>query len=233
MSRARKALRLVFDWVRTIIMALLVWGFLRTFVIEAFRISSGSMQNTLMTGDFLFVNKFLYGAEVPLLHTWLPAVREPMRGDILVFDSVEEADKKIVKRLVGLPGDTLAMRGGALFLNGEPQFEPYLMPPIPGMSADPIQRARMRRWQSPHLVGGPTPDYRPNLQDWGPIIVPADSLFVLGDNRDDSYDGRYWGFLPRRHLRGSPVIIHFSIRAERTGSLWSDVRWNRLFHVPQ
>ena len=95
--------RWLWDWAKSIAVALVVWFFLRTFLVEAFRIPSGSMENTLLIGDFLFVNKLLYGAEVPLLHKRLPAIREPHRGDILVFDSVEEQGLKVVKRLIGVP----------------------------------------------------------------------------------------------------------------------------------
>src|SRR6266498_3232008 len=109
----------LWEWTKSIVVALLVWFVLRTFLVEAFRIPSGSMENTLLIGDFLFVNKALYGAEVPLIHTRLPAVREPERNDILVFDSVEEEGLKVVKRLIGMPGDTLAMEAGQLFRNGQ------------------------------------------------------------------------------------------------------------------
>lgn len=100
----------LWDWIKSIAVAAVVWLILRTFLIQAFRIPSGSMENTLLIGDFLFVNKALYGAEVPLVHKRLPAFREPVRNDILVFDSVEEPID-VVKRLVGMPGDTLAMEG--------------------------------------------------------------------------------------------------------------------------
>src|SRR2546423_689281 len=109
----------LWEWTKSILVALVVWFLLRTFLVEAFRIPSGSMENTLLIGDFLFYNKALYGAEVPLVHTRLPAVREPKRNDILVFDSVEEEGLKVVKRLVGMPGDTLWMENGELWRNGE------------------------------------------------------------------------------------------------------------------
>src|SRR5262245_54717831 len=108
-DRSRSAVIWAWEWTKSIVVALLVWFLLRTFLVEAFRIPSGSMENTLLIGDFLFVNKALYGAEVPLIHTRLPAVREPHRNDILVFDSVEEEGLKVVKRLIGMPGDTLSM----------------------------------------------------------------------------------------------------------------------------
>src|SRR5580765_2469157 len=115
----RGFLHWLWDWAKSIAFALVVWLFLRTFLIEAFRIPSGSMENTLLVGDFLFVNKLLYGAEVPLTGKKLPAVREPRRNEILVFDSVEEPGLKVVKRLIGVPGDTLAMENGILIRNGQ------------------------------------------------------------------------------------------------------------------
>src|SRR5262249_54423477 len=115
----------LWEWTKSIVVALLVWFVLRTFLVEAFRIPSGSMENTLLIGDFLFVNKALYGAEVPLVHAHLPAFREPRRNDILVFDSVEEEGLKVVKRLIGMPGDTLWMENGELWRNGEKVSEPY------------------------------------------------------------------------------------------------------------
>ena len=198
------------EWTKSILVALLVWFFLRTFLVEAFRIPSGSMENTLLIGDFLFVNKALYGAEVPLIGTRLPAVREPHRNDILVFDSVEDKGLKVVKRLIGMPGDTLSMEDGELFRNGQRVNEPYAMRSDPTRSEDPIQRAKMREWQLPHLVNRDEGSYQPDLQEWGPIVVPPDSFFMMGDNRDSSYDGRYWGFLPRANVRGRPLVVYFS-----------------------
>jgi len=111
-AQSRSLVIWFWEWTKSILVALLVWFFLRTFLVEAFRIPSGSMENTLLIGDFLFVNKALYGAEVPLIGTRLPAVREPHRNDILVFDSVEDKGLKVVKRLIGMPGDTLSMENG-------------------------------------------------------------------------------------------------------------------------
>lgn len=222
------------EWVKSIGIALVVWLFLRTFLIEAFRIPSGSMQNTLLIGDFLFVNKFLYGAEVPLIHKRLPAVREPERGDIVVFDSVEE-DLKVVKRLIGIPGDTLQMRSGTLYRNAAKLTEPYTRNDEPDRTEDPLMRARMREWQVKHYAGPVPAGYDPDLHDWGPIVVPPESLFVMGDNRDGSYDGRYWGFLPRANVLGRPLLVYFSYDAESWKSFpfFTEVRWGRIFHVPE
>jgi signal peptidase I len=233
-SSRRRTGRWLLEWAKSIAIALVVWMFLRTFVIEAFRIPSGSMQQTLKIGDHLFVNKFLYGAEVPLIHKRLPAVREPRRDEIIVFDSVEDPDMKVVKRLMGVPGDTLQMRAGALFRNGNRLDEPYAVPIDPGLGEDPLMRARMREWQVEHFAGTPPRSYAPDLHDWGPIVVPAESLFVMGDNRDGSYDGRYWGFLPRINVRGKPVLVYYSYDSTSPANLaaFTEVRWRRIFSVP-
>ena len=222
------------DWLKSISLAFVVWMFLRVFVIEAFTIPSGSMKNTLLVGDFLFVNKFLYGAEVPLIHKRLPMVREPRHGDILVFDSVED-DMKIVKRCIGIPGDTIAMRGAVVYRNGVALREPYAVNGDPQNGMDVVARMKMREWQVKHFAGPVPARYAPDLHDWGPVVVPHDSLFVMGDNRDDSYDGRYWGFLPRKNVRGTPLMVYFSYDAEsfRKMAFFTEVRWGRLFSVPR
>lgn len=224
----------VWGWVKSIALALVVWFFLRTFLVEAFRIPSGSMENTLMIGDFLFVNKALYGAEIPLIHKRLPAVREPRRGDLIVFDSVEE-DIKVVKRLIGMPGDTLAMTAGRMMRNGRMLNEPYIVHADPLPSADQFQRQRMRDWQVRYLANGDSATYHPDLQDWGPIVVPPDSYFVMGDSRDNSHDSRMWGFLPRKNIRGRPLLIYFSYDQQswRPLPFFTDVRWGRIFSTPE
>jgi len=225
----------IWDWTKSIAVALVVWFFLRTFLVEAFRIPSGSMENTLLIGDFLFVNKLLYGAEVPLIHKRLPAVREPRRGDILVFDSVEEEGLKVVKRLIGIPGDTLSMENGQLFRNGKQIEEPWVIRTDPNANADPLQREQMRHWQVTHLVAGVKADsYHPDLNNWGPIVVPPDSFFMMGDNRDGSYDGRYWGFLPRVNVRGRPLLVYYSFDGSTYKPLpfFTNIRWKLIFTMP-
>jgi signal peptidase I len=232
---APSAARWLWEWTKSISVALVIWFLLRTFLVEAFRIPSGSMENTLLIGDFLFVNKAVYGAEVPLVGKTLPAFREPKRGDVLVFDSVEQPGLKVVKRLIGVPGDTLAMEHGQLFRDGQPVDEPYVVHANPTKSEDPVYRSKMRQWQASHLAGRDATGYDPDLEDWGPIVVPADSFFMMGDNRDNSYDGRYWGFLPRSNVRGTPLVIYFSYDAESWKPLpWlSAIRWGRFFTRPQ
>jgi signal peptidase I len=232
-ASSRSFMAWVWDWAKSIAVALVVWFVLRTFLVEAFRIPSGSMEQTLLIGDFLFVNKALYGAEVPLIHKRLPAFREPRQNEIIVFDSVEE-DIKVVKRLIGMPGDTLAMEAGQLIRNGVRVPEPYVIHSDPLPSADPVSRQRMRQWQMRYLVDKDPDTYRPDIQDWGPIQVPPDSYFVMGDSRDNSHDSRMWGFLPRANVRGTPMVVYFSYdqTSWRPLPFFTEVRWGRLFSKP-
>jgi signal peptidase I len=179
-----------------------VWLFLRTFLLEAFRIPSGSMENTLMIGDFLFVNKMLYGAEVPFIGKRLPAVREPQRDDVVVFDSVEEEGLKVVKRLVGMPGDTLAMEGGAVPQRAE-GGRAMGQAQQPEAGADAFYRAKMRSGRS--TTWSRLISYDPNLQDQ-PIVCRGTTR--EGYNWDDSYDGRYWGFC--RGEKSEAPAVHLS-----------------------
>jgi len=207
-------------WTRSILIAIVAWLFLRTFVVEAFRIPSGSMEGTLLAGDFLFIDKAFY---------------TPRRGDLVVFQSVEEPGRKLVKRIIGLPGDTVSMEAGGVIRNGAAIPEPYAVDADPGKSETPANRERMRRWQEAYFVGADPDGYLPDLHDWGPLVVPPDSLFVLGDNRDGSYDSRYWGFVPRANVRGHPVIIYFSREPDSWHALpsLSRIRWGRIFRQPE
>lgn len=231
-SAKKPASQSVKEWIKSIAIALVIWFFVRSLLVEAFRIPSGSMENTLQIGDFLFVNKALYGAEIPLLGTRLPAIREPNRLDIVIFDSPEEPGVNVVKRVVGMPGDTIAMAGGDLYLNGERFDESYaIKSPAAYDPADP----RMRDWQLRYLVRGRDRQaYVPTLKNWGPLVVPPDSFFVMGDNRDNSYDSRYWGFLGRDRVQGRPLFIYYSF--DRTGLMplpfLTNIRWNRIFLSP-
>jgi signal peptidase I len=220
------------EWVKSIAIALVIWFVLRTLLVEAFRIPSGSMERTLLVGDFLFVNKALYGAELPLIHTHLPAVRDPRRGDIVVFDSRTEEGVKVVKRVVGAPGDTVEMRAGLLIRNGVRQVEPWAQHVDPGTdTASP----EMRLWQVQYLL--PSVDraaYQPTRDTWGPLAVPAGQYFVMGDNRDNSYDSRYWGFVDRRVIRGKPLFIYYSYDHDswRVLPFVSAIRWSRIGSRP-
>lgn len=219
------------ELVKTVAIAFAVWLVISTFLVQGYRIPSPSMVGTLLPGDWLFVTKALYGAEVPLINKRLPGFREPRRGDVVVFHSVDgEGDLTVVKRVIGVSGDTLAMKDGSVIRNGQPVSEPYVTPPPALRSESPDVRDRMRRWQLIHYVGTAPADYHPDLYQWGPIVVPHDSLFVMGDNRDNSYDGRYWGFLPRNNIRGAPLIIYYSYDPDNWRPLpfFSAIRWGRI-----
>jgi signal peptidase I len=230
--RPKKTLKQsTWEWVKSLAVALVIWFVLRTLLIEAFRIPSSSMERTLLVGDFLFVNKALYGAEIPLIHTSLPAFRQPRRGDIVVFDSQTEPGVKVVKRLVGMPGDTLKMVHGVLYRDGVAQREPYVE------HTDSLEDATdsSMSWQLHNVL--PTVNkrtYQPTRDNWGPLVVPPDSFFVMGDNRDNSYDSRYWGFVPRPVIRGRPLVIYYSYDHDSWRALpfLTAIRWTRIGSQP-
>jgi signal peptidase I len=226
--REKSFKRWAWEWIKSIAVALVIWLVLRALLVEAFRIPSSSMENTLLVGDFLFVNKALYGAEVPIIRTRLPAVREPVLGDIVVFDSKTQANVKVVKRLVGMPGDTIEMRGNVLFRNGVRQLEHF------AHNDDSVSDAsdpEMRSWQLEYLL--PEVDraaYRPTRSNFGPVVVPQGQYFVMGDNRDNSYDSRYWGFVDRRSIRGRPLFVYYSYDRDSWRALpfLTAIRWGRI-----
>jgi signal peptidase I len=225
----RRGLEWVWEWAKSLLIALGLFVFVRAFFVEAFKIPTGSMERTLLVGDFLLVNKMVYGAEVPFTNRRLPAVNVPDRGDVMVFRWPEDRSKDFVKRVVGVPGDTLAMRDGALILNGRLQREAYVVHNEP--DADPAGEAF--RWQDTVIVRtaeAAHSSYHPSRNNWGPLIVPPRSYFVLGDNRDNSLDSRYWGFVPDSLVRGRPMVVYYSYSPDSAENLaWlTRVRWQRL-----
>ena len=225
-GRFRRFMASLWDWTRSIAVAFVLFLVVRTFVVEAFKIPTSSMENTLLVGDFLLVNKAVYGAEIPGTGVRLPAFAEPRRGDVVVFNPPHDPGKNYVKRLVGQPGDTLEMRGKVLYVNGAPVAEPYVQ--VLERDRDAVHPAM--RWQSNHLLASPGRDYHPTRDNWGPIIVPEYRYFVLGDNRDNSEDSRYWGFVSRESIRGRPWFVYYSFEGDDPGRApWlSHVRWNRI-----
>ncbi|MFL5469476.1 MAG: signal peptidase I [Gemmatimonadaceae bacterium] len=229
---------------KSILGALAIFLVLRAFLIEAYRIPSGSMIPTLLVGDWLFVNKAIYGAHVPFTRVSLPAYREPHRGDVVVFVSPYQADEAargadptptLVKRLVGTPGDTLYMRKGALYVNGIAQRQGYGVTapvnPDAANAEDPLFD-----WQK--TVGlkssrfGAAPS-QPAHDNWGPLVVPPRRLFMMGDSRYNSKDSRYWGFVPRENVRGKPLFVYYSYNADdsdRPLPMITDIRWSRIGH---
>jgi signal peptidase I len=184
--------------------------------VEAFRIPSGAMDPTLMIGDYLYVIKTL--AERTVVKN----------GSVVVFESVEEPGLKVIKRVVALPGDTLKMTAGTLWRNGKELTEPYAVHRDPTRSEDAEQRVKMRTWQSPHAVGIDRDSYAPDVEDWGPVVVPPDSFLALGDNRDASYDSRYYGLIPFSRILGQPRVIYLSLERDTTKGAEKGVRWSRV-----
>jgi signal peptidase I len=223
-----RVLHFLWEWAKSFQLAVLLFLVIRAFVVEAFKIPSGSMEGTLLVGDFLLVNKLVYGAEVPLVRKRLPAVRVPERGDVIVFQWPSDPSKNFVKRLVGVPGDTLSMSEGMLFRNGVRLQETYVRHTDPG--ADPA--GDEFRWQRDYLVrtAEASVGYHPSRNNWGPLVVPQRHLFVLGDNRDNSLDSRYWGFVPDSLVRGTPMVVYYSYAPDSSARLdWlTRVRWHRL-----
>lgn len=223
--------RWMWEWAKSIFIALILFLFIRTFVVEAFQIPTASMENTLLIGDFLLVNKMVYGAEIPGTELELPAFDEPSRGDVIVFEPPESAAQpprtNYVKRILGMPGDTLRMRRARLFVNHIPLDEPY----VKAASTFPDAPSPRFSWQRRFLTDGAR---RSGLvttrNNWGPLVVPEDSYFVMGDNRANSEDSRYWGFVPRDAIRGRPFLVYYSYdRAPRGSWSWlTEIRWGRI-----
>lgn len=226
--RNPRVLRFLWDWAKSFQLAVLLFLVVRALVVEAFKIPSGSMEGTLLVGDFLLVNKLVYGAEVPFTGTRLPAVRTPARGDVIVFQWPSDPSKIFVKRLVGLPGDTLRMEDGILFRNGVRLQEAYVRHTDPGV--DPA--GDEFRWQRDYVVrtAAASVSYHPSRNNWGPLVVPGEHLFVLGDNRDNSLDSRYWGFVPDSLVRGQPMVVYYSYLPDSSSRVdfLTRVRWSRL-----
>lgn len=174
-----------------IILALVI----RTLFIQAFKIPSGSMESTLLIGDHLLVNKFVYGTQIPFTDKTILKIRDPKRGDILVFKYPENPRRDFIKRCIGLPGDLIEVQNKIVYINGQPQSEGY---------------AAFRDMR----VLPPTVSPRDN---YGPVTVPASSYFMMGDNRDYSADSRFWGFLPKKLIKGKALVIY-----------WPMTRWRAI-----
>ncbi|MEJ7759679.1 MAG: signal peptidase I [Gemmatimonadaceae bacterium] len=246
---ASAGLRFLWEWLRSVIVALALFFVIRSFFVEAFKIPTGSMEGTLLVGDFLLVNKLVYGAEVPFTGVRLPALRMPARGDVVVFQWPVDKSKNFVKRIVGLPGDTLQMREGDLVRNGRRQRESYVSHTAPGSDVSGeefnwqlsyLLRARAKHdivslspVQVPSLEA--SPGYHPSRNNWGPLIVPEGNYFVLGDNRDNSLDSRYWGFVADSLVRGQPLVVYYSYVPDGAVKLdWlTRVRWKRFGEMIQ
>jgi len=214
---------------RSVGIAFVLFVVIKTFLVEAFQIPSGSMERTLLVGDFLFVNKAVYGAQIPGTRARLPGFEEPRRGDVIVFAYPKDPAVNFVKRVIGGPGDTLEMQSGRLRINGRLVAEPYVQRLDPTRDiTDPAFE-----WQRDYLVTRSREErdrYHPTRDNWGPLVVPEGSYFTLGDNRDNSLDSRYWGFVDAAAVKGRPMVVYFSYDREAHDALpWlTDIRWRRL-----
>lgn len=226
--------------VRAFASTVIVFLVIRAFLVEAFRIPSGSMIPTLLVGDWLFVNKLRYGPAIPFTSALLPGYAEPKRGEVIVFVSPYQPDEAergedptptLVKRMVATGGDTIYMRKGLFFVNGIAQRQGYgaaAADPAAAGSSDPLFQ-----WQAKYALAqsrfGPAPAV-PTHDDWGPLVVPANHFFMLGDNRYDSKDSRYWGPVPRQNVRGRPLFVYFSYEPDCKPPLSALLcgRWGRV-----
>ncbi len=189
------------EYAEAIIIAILIALFIRTFVVQAFKIPSGSMKPTLQIGDHILVNKFIYGVKVPFVRSTLIPISEPKRGDIIVFIYPQDRTKDFIKRVVAIGGDRVEIRNKEIYIND------VLSEDTHGVYVDPVV-----------MPGAMQP--RDNM---GPVEVPKGTVFVMGDNRDQSYDSRFWGFVDLKDVMGEAFMIYWSWNGDE-----SSVRWDRI-----
>lgn len=198
------------EWTEAIIVAIILALIIRTFIIQAFKIPSGSMEDTLLIGDHLLVSKFSYGIPLPFSGERVLELHHPERGDIIVFEFPEDRNKSyfdrrdFIKRVIGTPGDTIEVRDKKVYVNGDPFVIPQEV------------------HKEPNLAG---PQYGPR-DNMAPVTVPPGHYFVMGDNRDRSFDSRFWGFVPMENIRGEAIIKYWSWDANAD---WlHKIRWGRI-----
>jgi len=193
------------DYLEPLIVAVLIALFIRAFVVQAFQIPSSSMEPTLLVGDYLLVNKFIYGIRIPYTNIKFFQFKKPRRGDVIVFIFPLDPSKDFIKRVIGTAGEKVEIIHNKIYINDT-------------MIDDP--------WG--HFVTNDFPrGYLQRMENFGPVVVPKDSLFVLGDNRDNSEDGRFWGYLHVNAVLGKAMVIYFSWD-RNAESLLDKVRWSRI-----
>ena len=221
---------IVREYFESIVIAVILALFVRTWVVQAFKIPTGSMEYNLLIGDHLLVNKFIFAPTPLAIGRAVLPVRPIHRGDIVVFKFPDQPDRDLIKRVIGLPGETVELRTKKVYIDGKPIDEPYV-----------------------HFLIPPSSDYQEVTssdvrENYGPVTVPPDQYFVMGDNRDNSEDSRYWGFLPQNNVKGKALIIYWSYESGREDYLdegvgatakrllsvvthfFTKTRWERLFH---
>ena len=224
-TRAKRFSSELWSWTKSIVIGFAFFLVIRAFLIQTWVITSGSMEGTLLVGDLLILNKVAYGAPVPGTHFRLPGYTAPERGDVVVFRAQHDT-LDVIKRLIGLPGDTLQMRAGELFVNGKKQVEPYVR-----HNASELDGSHpWMEWQLEFLTSDVERSaYRPTRDNWGPIVVPANRYFLLGDNRDESLDSRFWGFLDPARVKGKAEVVYYSYERDSLKPFpWLQGRWNRI-----
>ncbi len=187
--------KIIIEYVQSAAIAIALALVIRTFVVQAFRIPSGSMEPTLMVGDHILVNKFIYGLKLPFVNKTIIPLREPQREDVIVFIFPQDKSKDFIKRVIALPGEKVEIKDTKIYINDEPYKDPY---------------GHYDNQKGTYVFRG----------RFGPQKVPEGYVFVLGDNRDHSYDSRYWGFVPVDYIKGKAFIVYWS---------WPNI--NRIFHI--
>ena len=205
------------EYFESLVIAVILALFIRTFVVQAFKIPTSSMEPNLLVGDHLLVNKFVFGPVLADGERALLPMTDIARGNVIVFKYPEDPERDFIKRVIGLPGEQIEVRRKRVYVNGKLLNEPYAHyleapPPVP----DEVQPGDRQ----------PSGDPR---ESYGPVTVPPKHYFVMGDNRDNSQDSRYWGFLPRDYVKGRALVIYWSYEAE-AGNVVTGTRWGRLLH---
>jgi signal peptidase I len=200
------------EYFETIVIAVVLALFMRTFVVQAFKIPTGSMEPNLLIGDHLLVNKFVFAPTISSVEKAILPVTDIRRGEIVVFKYPEDPERDFIKRVIGLSGETIELRDHQIHVDGRAIDEPYAhyLPRPPGTGAGDMTSDDVR-------------------ERYGPVVVPAGSVFVMGDNRDNSQDSRYWGFLPKQNIKGKALMIYWSFDSSEGGlNLFTQTRWARL-----
>lgn len=194
------------EYAEAILIAAVLALFIRTFVVQAFKIPSGSMEDTLLIGDHILVNKFIYGIGIPFTDIKVLPLKHPVRGDIIVFKYPGDESKDFIKRVVGTPGDVVQIIDKKVYINGTPVKEPFTV----YKDDEVLPRSMQAR------------------DNFGPVTVPPGKYFMMGDNRDRSHDSRFWGYVSENKILGKAMIIYWSWDSDTT---W--VRWKRIGHLVQ
>jgi signal peptidase I len=203
------------EYFETIVVSVILALFVRTFVVQAFKIPTGSMEPNLLVGDHLLVNKFVFAPTASAIERALLPIRNVRRGDVVVFKFPQDPERDFIKRIIGLPGESIEVRGTQVLINGQAIEQPFA------------------HFLLPHDPNAPASEGDPR-ERYGPVTVPPGHYFAMGDNRDNSEDSRYWGFLPATYLKGRALMIYWSFESDESGSpvagLLGGTRWSRLLH---